>query len=42
MGMTVMAVYIDDSNASCRDICTVGWFIVVLLAVLHVSGISHN
>ena len=24
--VTVMAVYIDDSNTSCKDICTVGWF----------------
>ena len=40
--VTIMAVYIDDSNFSCRDICIVDWFIVVLLVVLHVSGLSHN
>ena len=35
-------MYIDNSNDSCRGICAVGWFIVVLLVVLHVSGTNHN
>ena len=40
--LTVSVVYIDNSNDSGRDICTVDEFIVVLLVVLHDSGISHN
>ena len=40
--MTMPAMYIDDSNDSCRDICTIDVFIVVLLVVLHVSGTNHN
>ena len=40
--MTILAMYIDNSKKSCRDIYTVGIFILVLLVVLHVSGISHN
>ena len=40
--MTMLTAHIDNSNDTCRDICTVDIFIVVLLVVLHVSGTNHN
>ena len=40
--MTISAVYIDNSDDACREICIVSVSIVVLLVVLHVSGTDHN
>ena len=40
--MSLLATYINNSDESCRDICTFDVFIVLLLVVLHVSGTNHN
>ena len=40
--MTVLVMYIDNSNDSYRDISTADVLIVVLLVVLHIGHTNHN